>query len=816
MRSGYQFARPLISLLLVSTIASGTAYSLIQGIGLFPWMNLMLVNIIVALSLGLAVTSSIYTSFYRGIFLKNVSPFADKHSMVSEAAIAQILTLVLFITQKITFSAAFIALVCLQMLTSWKAFTHAMQSFKVHERHARIIPWIATGLVAAYAFTIWPMRSAFPVEAVIASTAIWQSLVHVMLVPGVTLWYAAHPRLKLVPHSLLQSAKLRMAISNGTPTTWALSLPTAVINLTAGLLIWFNLEVKENDNLLLTVAAAQFLFVPALIDAWSKLASSDSERKSMHALSRFTGRSISKLFLRYSRNKPNWAATVGLRTSTFTIDHDPVAFLSGKIPASMTILRNEEIQSVVNQLLGHQILVTSSISQRIIGVLDPENTVRPCVDTLNFFATLHLDASSLVESRLSSLAALLPIVNPGLSSHIDLGALSSRFKKSQWFFYFDFSWVDQSMVNTPGSARYGINLEPISEKVRTEAIGYMRRSHGIGSVVWFGKDAQQRLLQEAPNLEPLIEPHHFKLSEDQETLLFAINFENLIPHLQRYYNLDAMRSKIIQYQPSAEAQRLLKILSIQIDNLSTVHEQQRIIKSIASYNWTGFEEKDRALKLLLRIFEMESVKHPERQEHSGSLSAELRAAITSIGYPSQLMNQANLYKLDLRNLPKLRLNALDTRSQRFEESWILLGNMDYSRFDKHAADEIGKIIAEACRKPAIMSVSTIPPKMVDAVIGLLRRESGIHTESAQKLLLTVVQKMIAAKCNAESMTLALDAFTFTAQHTGTQLTLPEDITNYFERGVTSSEDSKAWKQSLCNLWQEYKTRQGVEETLKAG
>jgi hypothetical protein len=606
----------------------------------------------------------------------------------------------------------------------------------------------------------------------------------------------------------------------------------ALANLMAGLTIWSLSKAGGQDTPLATIAAAQFLFIPALLDAWSKLDKAGSEQKSMRALARFTPTSTAKAFHRYSSTRENWAATIGLRTSAFAVDYDPAGLVASQIPATLNILRHEEVLSIINQLIDRQVISLKSISHRVVGIMDPEHCIRPCVEALNLCATLHLDASALIERRLSSLARLFPLVNPGLAELVDANALSTLLKKSQWFFYFDFSWVDQNIVNTSQSARSGVNFDPISEEARLEIIAYMRRSHSVGNFLWIGKDAHSRLLQEAPNLAPIMEAHSFRLTSGNDLLLFAVKFEQLVPRLQRYYSLEDMRAKIIDYEPSAEAQRLLKILAIQVDHTTSQKELLRIIESVASYDWRGYKEKDQALKLLDKIYENLRQKTKATANEYDLVRTALSKAIATIGYPSQLMNQAQLFKLELRSLPNLRKHALYPGSSRFEESWILLGHMDYGRLSTEEILEVRNIITEACLKSQIMQSKAITAKMVDAVIGLIRRHQNNvpdrekkdpesnqedRSEPERKLLLKLTQKMIAAKCDAETMSLVLDGFTFVDQFTGKPIVLSDDIINYFDNHTAQSmNDSKEWTQSLRHRWQEYKSRFAHQIVSKAG
>jgi hypothetical protein len=435
--------------------------------------------------------------------------------------------------------------------------------------------------------------------------------------------------------------------------------------------------------------------------------------------------------------------------------------------------------------------------------------MRPCVDALNLCATLYLDAGSLVERRLSGLVSLLPLVNQGLADVIKIENLMPTLKKSQWFFHFDYNWVDQSIVNSQASSRYGIHLEPINPEARIAMLEYMRRTHSVGNFIWVGKDAHDRLLQEAPNLTTIMEAHTIKVSVDHDLLVFAIKFEHLIPRLQRYYGLDNTRAKIIDFEPGPEAQRLLSIMSLQVQSSKTTHDKLRIIDSITSYSWRGFKEKDQALKLLLKIYQAEILGTNGRSANSATSDSIIKAlgtAVTTIGYPSQMLNQAQLYKLELRELTKLRAAALNPHSMRFEESWVLLGNLDYRRHSSEEVNTVREILGDAIRDRNIMKTALVQGKLIDTSVALIRRGIKAELNTDLKLLVKITESMLLANAGAESLSLALDAFTFVAQMTESPATLSDAISQYLDAMLKSPDISDAWSQSLKNRWQEYRPK----------
>jgi hypothetical protein len=74
---------------------------------------------------------------------------------------------------------------------------------------------------------------------------------------------------------------------------------------------------------------------------------------------------------------------VGLKTATFTLDHDPESNVAKDLPATLMRIRNDEIFNILTKITQNQTISLTSVSQKIIGTIDPEQSNRPCVDALN-------------------------------------------------------------------------------------------------------------------------------------------------------------------------------------------------------------------------------------------------------------------------------------------------------------------------------------------------------------------------------------------------------------------------------------------------
>jgi hypothetical protein len=294
------------------------------------------------------------------------------------------------------------------------------------------------------------------------------------------------------------------------------------------------------------------------------------------------------------------------------------------------------------------------------------------------------------------------------------------------------------------------------------------------------------------------------MGDGSEELLFSIKFEELVPRLQRYYALDVFRSKIIDFEPSDSAIKLLNVLALQIANAKGETEFSRIVEVISSYRWRGFKEKDQALKLLLSIFEA-SKSNPEKLALNESavknLLIKLSNAIASIGYPSQIINQAYVYKIELRNMSKLQSAALNPNDVRHSEAWVTLASIDHLRLKMSDVGSMRSILIQASKRTDILSNPAIQARLIDCAAGLIKRQFQ-DGEQIDPSISTTAQ----LDPNYESLSFILDTLIYLAKVVGKPVILPARAFAYFEQ-VNSRrlEESSAWHQAVVSRWHEYKS-----------
>jgi len=535
-------------------------------------------------------------------------------------------------------------------------------------------------------------------------------------------------------------------------------------------------------------------------------------------------RSETDLLKRHAADKQAWAATVGLRTTNFHIDHDPGGFLHNRLPASIMQIRAEEIQRCVGDVLAAAHLHSHMVGHRIFGAVDPEASVRPCVDALKMFACLYLDAGPLVERRIKGLTALLPIVDPGLARLLKPTDISALIRRNLWFFHFDFGWIDQAVIHTPKATRYDVRIATLSSRIRQAMMTHLEKTGGVGNFVWLGPDARERLLQEAPALRHVVEACPIPTvkgegpaGEDEgELLMFIIKFEQLIPRLQRYFDLDSMRKSLLDFEPSQESARLLNLLSLQVAKARTETETLEVLASLTSVPWRGFKEKDSALQLILAAYNAlshmmtpgKALSESEDQRHR-VLHGKVLEAVRLVGYPSQILHNAQISKIALRDNTALKAAAADPRNPRFEEAWLLMATTDYARHGDVRRLELLEFLGSAGNNGAIARERLVQVKAIDALASLGRAAGATEREAVGKALGRCSQWLTAVRSDADVFSLLLDAHLFlTEQMKGELVVTPESLKTlegYVERLAAELGTGHPHVVGVSSRWQELKT-----------
>ena len=500
--------------------------------------------------------------------------------------------------------------------------------------------------------------------------------------------------------------------------------------------------------------------------------------------------SARKFLHRHLSEQSHWAATVGLKTANYLIDHDVDGSLQSSLPASLSLIRSEEIQRCVVEVLASLNFHSHASAHSVSGAIDSEASIRPCVDTLKMFASLYLDAGPLVERRIKGLISLLPIIDPSLAKTLDADQASRLLQRTKWLFHFDFAWLDQHIIHSPVNLRYDVQLATLSDRSRLVILEYFEKTGRTGSFVWMGPEARSRLLQEAPWLASIVHPcpipDRLKGESGQEELMFTVKFEQLIPRLQRYFDLDEFRMKLTDFEPSAESTRLSRLLQLQLNNSTSIKDIIHVLDQVSGYSWRGFREKDNALQIILTAHQL-LAKFESGGEKANTTDTDalrraekiLLSAVKAIGYPSQILHNAHLNRIALRDLDNLITTASEAFDPRFQEAWLVLATADYQRFTIAQRKQVLNFLAHTSVIPQVAKRPFCQRKAIDTLSSIAkvadREELGSIQESFGIMFLWLAN----FNSDAETCSLLLDAQLFVEGQLKKQLDLSRTVKEAF-------------------------------------
>ena len=579
--------------------------------------------------------------------------------------------------------------------------------------------------------------------------------------------------LRLDPQSILGSIRLRLpAGPEQGARRKALMIAALGAMASLGLNLAWSLSGHEDSNLISRILTVfSFSWFGCMYFSLDGLRAVSREQHQSLLSAKLAPASALRFLTRYADQRHNWAATIGLKTANFMIDHDPGTQLRAVLPASILQIRSEEIQRCVNAVLGPLELHSSAASNLVSGAIDPEPALRPCIDALKMFACLYLDAGPLVERRIKGLVSLLPIVDPGLAQAVDKVNITSLIQRNQWFFHFDFDWIDQHMTQTANRARYDVQIATLPMPLRHAMLDYLAKHGGIGNFVWLGPQARERLLQEAPAMHSVLEPCPIPLggAGGVQVLMFIVRFEQLIPRLQRYFDLDTMRQALFDFEPSEASNRIHRLLTLQLNNAQSAADIAQVLAQISSVAWRGFREKDNALSLILAV-------HERITNSDHELKQELLNAVQAIGYPSQVLHHAQIDKIALRDIARLKVVALSPYDPRFEEAWLVLSTTDYHRHTQAQRRDFLAFLCRAGQRSQIAKIPLVQIKGTDALAGLARACDNSDLGQLQETLAALYQWLARAEAEPNTLCLLLDAHIFIKGQLHPNLTLPKAAT----------------------------------------
>jgi hypothetical protein len=692
--------------------------------------------------------------------------------------------------------------------------------FRIQGPATKNIPIASAGLLAVFAMVSYAAQHWISLERAVTQISLIRDLTLIIGPIGLVAFFSIKKNVRLDKKSIKASLQLRMpdVRDHREALTWKLltfgTIGSAVINVivhlvardTVGASFWSPLQVFNLG------------IVGLMYQQISELRVFTAEQKHGDVSARISPQSAQRFLKRHYTEKHAWAATSGLKTSNYLIDHDPGAILHKNLPASIMQLRSDEIQRCVNEVLGPLNLHNHVVGHRVLGVIDPESSVRSCVDTLKMFAALYLDATPLVERRIKGLVALLPIIDSGLANVMKSKDVNALIRRNLWFFHFNFTWVDQHVVHTPKSTRYDVRMATLSSRIRHTMFEHLEKTGGVGNFVWISNEARDRLLHEAPALKNVIETCPIPSTKDKdELLMFTLKFEQLIPRLQRYFDLDTMRRTIMDFEPSQESLKLLNLMNLQFSKTRSVEEVVDVLRSITTVPWRGFREKDQALQLILKAHKTLNELLNEGKnicfdgsERFESQKAELLKAVQTIGYPSQILHNAQIDKTTLRDIETLMKVAQNQDHSRFHESWLLLSTNDYQRLNTEELSGIVTFISRIASSRKVTKNRIVQIKSVDALVNIARSLKDEQMPIVEDCFAKIGSWFADEKVDSDICCLYLDAHTFISDLYNRNVVIPapvlDQLDNYFQDMQTQLSSNHPRIIAILSRWQIFRSK----------
>ncbi|MCX6118743.1 MAG: hypothetical protein NT027_14475 [Proteobacteria bacterium] len=779
---------PSISFLITASLVT-LVFTSSFTLNLFPNQKKIFADDAKLFFLALGISANLVSLFISG-FAHALSRskdhiLKDDRVMISSIGVIQAGVVTLGLLGRMSAIETLIVINVFQIWTVFLFFALFAESLDSAKQKFAYLPHLAAVLHSLYIIAAFPLRNWFPVPALIEYSSIWQGLSIITAMIGALVWLGWNPNNGLNQRFLLQSIKIELSKHKQVSEIhWTIKyaafaglVPIALTGVSYLLLAAGPTLAEDSIRWVpqWTLAGISTLFGTSLYLSWKRIRILSEDHAELSVSSKLAGKSAERFLRKNLRDENTWAASVGLRTSIFTVDHDPEDSLSRSLPASLLQIRNEEIGRCINDVLGGKTLNQQSVGQRVVGALDPELSTRPCTEIVKMFAAMYLDAGPLIERRINGLSTLLPIINPGLANVLRSNNLTDLLKRAQWFFHFDYKWVDQSLINTPQTTRYGVHMDPLSNELRNAMIAHLKKSNALGSFLWMGRDAHSRLLQEAPMLAPIIETVTISGVEGGDHLVFTMKFEHLIPRLQRYFELDKLRQVLMDFEISADAGKLINIFKVQMTQAFTPDAMLNVVESVASYPWRGFKEKDQALKLVVQAHQYAQRVTSEYLEKGEAIPRQflkLRESVQSnvekIGYPAQILHLAQMHKIALRDILNLIKSAKNKADPRFEESWTLLGNLDMSRYARTERKLIADLLTADDIVKQILAIPSIQPKAIDAIINLAKGELQIKdfTLGLDLALDKLISELAKINPTPETISLLLDGVQYLSELSG--------------------------------------------------
>lgn len=484
---------------------------------------------------------------------------------------------------------------------------------------------------------------------------------------------------------------------------------------------------------------------------------------------------------RHYRSENNWAATTGIKTSSFIIDHSLQTQENEiNIPTTLKQIRNQIIKDSVTKVINNKFLNYSAWENKIHGSINPELCNKPCVESIILFTCLYMDGIPLLERRLKTLSGILPVIDEGSSKIITDKLLNHILGRNTWLFYLDYTWVDQYIIHTNDAASYQYDAKILDSEQKLMVAAELRRRNLLGNYIWISDSARKQMEIESQHLSRVIIPVELKISGEMNTIIFLMKFEDIIPRLQRYYLLDNRRVELKDMAPSKDSKRLCNLIELQLSQEFDLVKAEEILNSIKSFPWSGFRAKDSALELILNLYS-KTMTHISRmiveEKQKTRLLDKFKGlfvdTISEIGYPSQSLHHAQLQKLSLRNQASIFEIAKKPANKNFYDAWLYLSSNPIDGNEKELLDAV-HFLEEVIQQNWGSRSKFIKSKAISTLNQMPRRFIIKH-KSRFETCLNSFYKWVFSELDMDDLLWLMDVHLHLSTHTQNQFNLDPEI-----------------------------------------
>jgi hypothetical protein len=382
-------------------------------------------------------------------------------------------------------------------------------------------------------------------------------------------------------------------------------------------------------------------------------------------------------------------------------------------------IRSEEIRRSISDLLGDQMLHFSSQGSQIQGAFDPDFAFRPMIDAVRFLVCLENFVRPAINFRMRSLINLLPIVDPGLAAAAEGADFSGNGER--WFFYVDYTWVDQHLIQTDSNSTYGVQISAIDSDLRRSITWHLRNIGLTGLGIVLSVAAAQRLRVESPTLAADLQEAEVPHGQIRRKF-FVLEIPRVIAKLEGLYSLNELCDRIKAFAPSEEGARALELLRQRASAFRTFEEAHSTVQNLGNYPWRGYEEKDEVLKIAIQAWmrcDGLATSSGERELWT-AVKGKISEAVVRIGYPTQMIHFAQVQKNLLRDIDVLVSEIISPRSPRFHDAWLYLASIDGSRYSDADRGKILAAVKKVLANEKLRHLPGIPARLIEVatIIGI--------------------------------------------------------------------------------------------------